>query len=247
MFYLVTIVTLTLSFFSYSSTQALWIHLATFQYIAHFPLVASGFPLNISYLMSKIVDFLNFKFFSMNSVWGLKAKEINVLGYSNNFMFSLKSSLVVFVYLLAALLVLYGLHKFMLKNVRDLQGKILMVQRQLFMNLPIRFLMQTFLCYTLAAFYNAKAFNFKSGAAIIGGILSVLIILLYTSLLFVTIWFLLHNRNKLRRQNFVFKVGTLYQEVKTARVGSILYTEIFLITRYFLAVIIVLLQGTPAL
>lgn len=127
MFYLVTISTLVLAFFSYSSTQALWIHLATFQYIAHFPLIAEGFPLNISYLMSKIVDFLNFKFFSMEDVWGLKATEINDLGYSSNFIFSLKSSLVLFIYIIGGMTGLYIFHKCMLKNIRDLRGKIEMV------------------------------------------------------------------------------------------------------------------------
>lgn len=82
---------------------------------------------------------------------------------------------------------------------------------------------------------------------ILGGSVSVIVILLYTSFLFVIIWFLLHNRFKLRREHFVHKVGTLYQEVRTTRVGSILYTEIFLITRYFFAAIVVLLAKTPAL
>jgi len=103
--------------------------------------------------------------------------------------------------------------------------------------------MQTFTCFTLAAFYNAKAFNFGSTAAIVGGCVSVFVILVYTSLLFVNIWFLLRSRNKLNRENFVNKVGTLYQEVRTAKLGAILYTEIFLITRYFLAVVIVIFNG----
>jgi hypothetical protein len=51
---------LLLSLYSYSSTQPLWIHLGTIQYIAHFPLIAGAFPTNISYLMSKIVGFVNF-------------------------------------------------------------------------------------------------------------------------------------------------------------------------------------------
>jgi len=60
----------------------------------------------------------------MDAVWGVKEKEINILGYSNNFLFSLKASLVIFVYMIAALLVLFGLHKVMLKNVRGLQKPI---------------------------------------------------------------------------------------------------------------------------
>jgi len=139
----------------------------------------------------------------MDSVWGIKEQEINILGYSRNFMFSLKASLVVFVYMIATLLVLFGLHKILLKNVRGLQRPIWLFQRQLFLNLPIRYLMQTFTCFTLAAFYNAKAFNFDSTGAIVGGCVSVLVILVYTSLLFVTIWFLLRSRNKLNRENFV--------------------------------------------
>ena len=74
-----------------------------------------------------------------------------------------------------------------------------------------------------------------------------LVIIANTSLLFVTIWLLLRSRNKLNRENFVNKVGTLYQEVRTAKLGAILYTEIFIVTRYALALIIVLLNGTQAL
>lgn len=200
MLWLSTIICLILAYLQYSSTQALWIHLSTLQYIAHFPLIAANFPLNITYLMSKIVNFLNFKFWELdNGVFGIKRESSNDLGYTENFLASLDSSIVFLIYLTLVLVVLYGLHYVFLKNIRECRKHSLNVQKVFYVNFPVRFLMQTFLCFTLAAFINSANPSFANIGDIVASLLSMVVILVYCSLLFIVIWFLLHNRKKLAR------------------------------------------------
>jgi len=182
----------------------------------------------------------------MPDVWGLKGEIINDLGYSDNFIFSLRSSVVIFVYIIGGMVGLYLLYRMMIKNIRDCRRTSYKIKSFVFLNLPIRFLMQTFLCFMLAALYNIKYGTFGNLEEILGMSISILVVLVYSSLLFVVIWFMLHNRKKLRRVKYVHTVGTLYQEVRTSTVGALLYTEIYLCTRFFLAVIIVLFANHPS-
>ena len=110
--------------------------------------------------MAKLVNFLNFKFIPMDQVWGVTAIVINDLDYSTNFIFSLKSSLVLLIYILAALVGLALLNFVILRNVRPLRRVIAHTRRFLYYNLPIRFVLQTFLCFSLAAMYNVKNIEF---------------------------------------------------------------------------------------
>jgi hypothetical protein len=76
---------------------------------------------------------------------------------------------------------------------------------------------------------------------------SLVIIPVYASILFILVWFLVQHKRKLGRNKYKLKLGTLYQETRYYQTGPVLYTEIFLITRWMLAFVIIVLEKTTAL
>lgn len=151
--------------------------------------------------MSQFIDFLNFKFIPMDTVFGIK-KEANFLGYSTNFIYSLKFSIVFLLVVLVLQFVLNILYKAIFSKIYHAKRAYKFLTKAAKFNFFIRYILQTFLCFTLAAFFNVESMSFATTGDILGSIFSIFIIPLYISILFILNWFLISNKKRLHRTKF---------------------------------------------
>ena len=207
------IVTLPIAFLASGGTmQAIWLHLGSMQLIAHLPMLGTYFPNNVERLVLNFIDLVNFKFVKMNPVLGIYKEyyEINLQGYSNNFIFSLGLLFIILAVCCIVGFIFYVLFIYALKKVQVV-NKCVRIFKELFMyNFFIRIGLLTLLPVTIACFMNLSDLEFKKPSGIIAGILSILIAPIVFSTPFMAVWFLLTKRSELPQHGFIVKWESLY-------------------------------------
>ena len=86
-------------------------------------------------------------------------------------------------------------------------------------NFPIRFMMETFLPICMGSIMNLGSQKPTTGVEIAGKVISGIVLMVYSSLIPISIWVLYKNKGKTQSEEFLKKFGPLSEDLGTKNNG----------------------------
>jgi hypothetical protein len=180
-------VSIVLSLFTGGSSPLFWIFLGSTQLLAHLPILAKQYPRSLRIFMASVLDPLNFKFFELESVWGVSRSK-TLFGYTDSFVFSTGLSFQIFFWAAIVFTVFFYLNKFVLSKMPGVKKVSNYICTLFVFGFFIRYLLHVYICFTLSAFMNVENMHWNSGPESFSSLLALVFCFLNASIPFILAW-----------------------------------------------------------
>jgi len=239
------------------SLNFLWSMLHTQQIVVLLPLNDVSFPGNASYFYSFLLSVAAFDLIPtddfFDTVFSFKFREpvtsnFGALGYETTFFIRNLGNPFLFAlgYAIALLLILLLKDCKKINQYKSVQGVMKTLQGLLLWNSVIRFVIESYMLFTICALINLAYFEFGDYGSVISGLFTILFTFLVMAFPIWVIILMIRNWDQLSGEEMRGRYGSLYEDFDLEVGRSVIIVPVlFMVRRIFLCSSILFLQGYP--